>query len=258
MTTRIRYLGVAGYEIIGPAGRIVIDPFLTGSPVAPIGAGDLETPDVILVSHAAFDHLGDTLAIARRTGAPVVCGADTQALLIEQGLPSEQVRATIWGIRVRVGSVEVAPVECHHWSMARLASGETVTGVPLGFVVETEPQVKIYHFGDSAIFSDMKLIGSLHRPTVGLIGCTQPWALVPPGAGKVTTGEMNPAEAALAAEMLGVRFAVATHYLETNDPAVTEFVDLVASQRDPPLVPIVLEPGHSLVIDGSQHRVEPS
>jgi len=75
MSTTLSFLGVAGYDIAGPDHRILIDPCLTANPAAPVGPDDLETPDVILVSHAAFDHLGDTAAIARRTGAPVVCGA---------------------------------------------------------------------------------------------------------------------------------------------------------------------------------------
>ncbi len=177
MSTTLTFLGIAGYDIAGPERRILIDPCLTDNPTAPCGPDDLATPDVILVSHAAFDHLGDTAAIARRTGAPVVCGADVRALLLDQGLPSHQVRATVWGIVVEVGGVVVRPVECHHWSQARLADGSYVSGVPLGFIVETEPGVRIYHYGDTAIFGDLRLIGELYAPTVGLLGCHSraPW-----------------------------------------------------------------------------------
>ncbi|HET7767585.1 MAG TPA: MBL fold metallo-hydrolase, partial [Chloroflexota bacterium] len=186
MATRIRFLGVAAYEIVSPRHRILIDPFLTGSPSAPCRPDDLERPDVILVTHAAPDHLGDAFAIARRTGAPVVCGADVRALLLDQGLPSDQVRATVWGIRVEVGGVLVEPVECRHWSMATLSDGRIVSGVPLAFVMEPEPGVRVYHYGDTAVF-DMRLIGELYRPTVGLIGCAQPRTLahLAPGAGRM-------------------------------------------------------------------------
>jgi L-ascorbate metabolism protein UlaG (beta-lactamase superfamily) len=81
VSTRLRFLGVAGFEIVGPRWRVLIDPFLTGQPGAPVGPDELQRPDVILVTHAAPDHLGDTAAIARRTGAPVVCGADVGAFL---------------------------------------------------------------------------------------------------------------------------------------------------------------------------------
>ncbi len=199
MTTRLTYLGVAGYLIEGPGRKILIDPYLTSSPAAPFGPDALPTPDVILVSHAAFDHLGDTADIARRTGAPVVCGADTRALLLEQGVPSNQIRATVWGIVVEVGGVVVRPVESHHWSSAKLDSGGTVSGVPLGFIVEPEPDVRVYHFGDSAIFGDMRLIGELHRPDVAFL----------PIGGHFT---MDPRGAAHAADLLGVLTVVPIHY----------------------------------------------
>jgi L-ascorbate metabolism protein UlaG (beta-lactamase superfamily) len=60
MSTQIRFLGVAGYEITWADKRLLIDPFLSESPAAPIQPDELETPDLILVSHAACDHLGDT------------------------------------------------------------------------------------------------------------------------------------------------------------------------------------------------------
>ena len=258
MSTTLSFLGVAGYDIVGPDYRILIDPCLTANPAAPVGPDDLQTPDVILVSHAAFDHLGDTAAIARRTGAPVVCGNDVRVLLLEQGLPSEQVRATVWGIVVEVGGVLVRPVECHHWSQAQLANGTVVSGVPLGFIVETEPGVCIYHYGDTAIFGDLRLIGELYAPTIGLLGCAQPRALADatPGPGRVVTGEMSPREAALAAEMLGVKLAVACHYLETTDPDVGAFLGLVRDyDTTGKRIGLALEPGQTLVVDGASYQV---
>ena len=96
MTTKITFLGVAGYQIEWNDHRILVDPCLSANPHAPIRHEELPTPDAILVSHAAFDHLGDTFAIAARTGAPVICGGDVRVLLLEQGLPSEQVRAIVF------------------------------------------------------------------------------------------------------------------------------------------------------------------
>ncbi|MFQ5426171.1 MAG: MBL fold metallo-hydrolase, partial [Gaiellales bacterium] len=173
MSTDITFWGAAGFEIVAPDHRIVVDPFLTGNPVAPLGADEVQTPDVILVTHAAFDHVGDTAAIARRTGAPVVCGGDVRLLLIDQGVDGDQVQATVWGILTEVAGLVVRPVECHHWSMATLSGGETISGTPMAFVVETEPGVRVYHYGDTSIF-DMRLLGELYRPTVGLLGCSQP------------------------------------------------------------------------------------
>jgi len=260
MTTRIRYLGIAAYEIVSERHRILMDPFLTGSPVAPIGPDDLEPPDVILVSHSPTDHLGDAAAIAIRTGAPVVCGTDSRALLLERGVPAAQIRTTVWGIQVLVGGVHVWPVECHHWAQARLMDGSFVTGTPLGFIVEPEPGVRVYHFGDSAVFGDMRLIGQLYRPTVGILGCTQPKSLLPlfnAGAGTVLTGEMSPDEAALAAEFLGVRYAIGTHYVDPDDEDVHRFLSAVPkADTTGARIPLALTAGQTLVIDGDSHRIE--
>lgn len=259
MTTQIRYLGIAAYEIVAPGRRVLIDPFLSGSGVAPCREDELARPDVILISHAALDHFGDAATIALRTGAPVVCGIDSSALLQERGVPISQIRTTIWGIQVEVGGIHVRPVECHHWASVRLANGAIVTGSPLAFVVEAEPGVRVYHYGDSAIFTDMRLIAQLHEPTVGLLGCTQPKSLLPQfnaGPGTVLTGEMSADEAALAAEFLGVRYAVATHYTDPTDEDVVHFLKMVPRyDTTGSRIGLALRPGEILEIDGSSHRI---
>lgn len=252
MSTAIRFLGVAGFEIVGGGRRILIDPFLTGNSLAPLTPGELATPDVILVSHAAFDHLGDTATIAIRTGAPVVTSADTRLALIDQGVPADQIRATVWGIVVDLDGLLIRPVECRHWSMAELSDGRTVTGTPLAFIVEPESGVRVYHYGDTAIF-DMRLIGELYRPTVGLLGCSQPQELLErvPGPGRFVTGELSPDEAARVAEMLGVELAVACHYIELNED-VRAFMDSVPAHDSTGLRRVVAPAvGETIVVEPS-------
>jgi L-ascorbate metabolism protein UlaG (beta-lactamase superfamily) len=251
MSTSVRFLGVAGFEIVGPSHRVVVDPFLDDCPGAAYKSGDVERPDVILVTHAAFDHLGDAAKIARRTKAPVVCGGDVRLMLLDQGVPDAQIMATIWGVVVRVAGLEIRPVECKHWSNGQLSSGERVWGTPLAFIFETEPGVRFYHYGDSAVF-DMSLIGRLYQPTVGFLGCTQPVELPEEGPGEVLTGEMTPGEAALAAEMLGLKVAVVCHYI-SKTPHVQEFLDAVP-QLDTTGQRRVIAPdvGEMFVIDPSE------
>jgi L-ascorbate metabolism protein UlaG (beta-lactamase superfamily) len=255
MSTSFRFFGAAGFEIVGSEHRVVVDPFLTGNPFAPIGPEEVDRPDVILVTHAAFDHLGDAAVIARRTGAPVVCSGDVRHLLMDDGVPGEQIQSTVWGVVVRVGGVVVRPVECHHWSMAVRRNGQVITGVPLAFIFEPEPGIRVYHYGDTSYF-DMRFIGELYGPTVGLLGCSQPYELeIPePHAGEELTGEMGPDEAARAADMLGVELAVACHYF-THNADTTEFLAAAArhdsSGRRQVLAPL---PGDSFVVsrDGSE------
>ncbi len=259
MSTRLRFFGAAGYEIVGPTHRILIDPFLSENPRAPVRHEELEPPDVILVSHAAFDHYGDTAAIVKRTGAPVVCDGAVRALLIDQGVSPDLVQATTWGIVTEVAGLEVRPVECHHWSAGQLSNGQTAIGNPLAFIVETEPDVRIYHYGDTCVF-DMRLIGELYRPTVGLLGCTVPHELLErvPGPGRFLTGEMDADEAARVAEMLGLRLAVACHYLE-RDAEVDRFLELVpkydTTGSRQAMAPAV---GETVVIDGDRYEIERS
>ena len=128
----------------------------------------------------------------------------------------------------------------------------------------TEPDVSIYHYGDTAIFSDLRLLAQLYQPTVGLLGCSQPQILLQqvPGPGEILTGEMSPREAALAAEFLGLKLAVACHYLnveqqpsEASDvaeflAAVKEYDTTGSRQMVAPKV------GETLVLDGATYRLE--
>jgi L-ascorbate metabolism protein UlaG (beta-lactamase superfamily) len=224
--TQIRFFGVAAYEIITEAGQhILVDPFLDENPGSPVKSHQLEQVDLILVSHAAFDHLGDAEAIAKRTGAPVVCGGEIKAYLMAKGIPSEQIRATTWGIAVEVAGIRVQPVECRHWSQIQMPDGTYASGVPMGFVVYAGPDLRFYHYGDTALFSDMKLIADLYRPTIGCVGVTQPVELFDRviGPGRILTGEMNPKEGALAAQWLGMETVLPCHYIDPDCEDMREF-----------------------------------
>jgi L-ascorbate metabolism protein UlaG (beta-lactamase superfamily) len=258
VATRLTYFGAAGYEIVGPEHRILMDPFLSENPLAPISPDDLEAPDVILVSHAAFDHYGDTAAIAKRTGAPVVCDAAVTAMLLDEGVSRDRIQTTTWGIVTEVDGIVIRPVECHHWSSGTLSDGRQVVGNPIAFIVETEPGVRIYHYGDTSVF-DMRLIGELYAPTVGLLGCTVPHELAPriPGPGRFLTGEMDADEAARTAEMLGLEIAVACHYLARDDPQVDRFVELVpVYDTTGSRVVVAPEVGDTIVVDGDRCEIE--
>jgi L-ascorbate metabolism protein UlaG (beta-lactamase superfamily) len=250
---RIRYLGVAGYELITPKGEhIFIDPFLDQNPGAPFKSHQIERADLILVTHAAFDHMGDTEAIARRTGAPVVCGADVKAYLRAKGLPETQIRATVWGICVEVAGFRVQPVECRHWSQVKLPDGSLVSGVPMGFVVYVEPGLRFYHYGDSALFSDMKLIAELYRPNVGAIGIANPQEILHliTAPGKMLTAEMSPREGVMAAQWLGLDVVLPCHYINPEgDADVAAFEAELAAARDrggPTPRSLVMKPGEIL------------
>lgn len=234
MTTRIRFFGVAAYELVTSAGqRILLDPFFDENPGSPVKSDAFDQVDLILVSHAAFDHLGDTEAIARRTGAPVVCGGEVKAYLQAKGLPADQIRATTWGIAVEVAGIRVQPVECHHWSQILMPDGTYASGVPMGFVVYAEPGVRFYHYGDTAIFSDLRLLGELYRPTIGCVGIANPVEILErvSGPGRLLTAEMSPREGALAATWLGLETVLPCHYIHADNDDVREFLSQLDQLR---------------------------
>lgn len=259
MATLIRFYGVAAYEIITGSGRhILIDPYLDDNPGSPFRSHELDRVDLICVSHGAFDHMGDAEAIARRTGAPVVCGGDVKAYLTARGIPERQIRATVWGIAVEVAGIRVQPVESRHWSSVRLPNGEHIAGVPIGFVIYADPAVRFYHYGDTAIFSDLKLIGELYRPTVGAIGITQPTEILHAvsGAGRILSGEMSPREGALAAQWLNLDTVFPCHYINPDCADVREFtrhLDEVRRRGDRAPTSLTLRPGDVVRIDDAGH-----
>ncbi|MEP7187895.1 MAG: metal-dependent hydrolase [Roseiflexaceae bacterium] len=258
MTTRIRFFGVAAYEIVTSDGKhILIDPFLDDNPGSPIKSPELEQVDLVLVSHAAVDHLGDTEAIARRTGAPVICGGEVKAYLMAKGIPGNQIRATTWGIAVEVAGVKVQPVECHHWSQIQMPDGTYVSGVPMGFVVYAGPGVRFYHYGDTALFSDMKLIAELYAPTIGCLGIANPVEILHrfDMPGRMLTAEMSPREGALAAQWLGLETVLPCHYINPDCAEVREFeTQLAHAQAGGQRVPtsLVMQPGDVFTVSSEQ------
>jgi L-ascorbate metabolism protein UlaG (beta-lactamase superfamily) len=226
--TRIRFHGIATYEIITRDGlRILCDPFLDANPRHVATHDSFDRVDLVIVSHAAYDHLGETDRIAARYGCPVVCGGEVKAWLMDRGIPAEQIRATTWGIRVKVAGIEVQPLECHHWSQIRLSDGSFISGVPMAYMVYPDPGIRFYHYGDTAIFSDLKLQGELYRPNIGCMGIANPREILNifPAAGELMTSEMSPREGLLAAQWLGLQTVFPCHYITLEgDPDVEAYM----------------------------------
>lgn len=227
-TTRFRFHGVATYEIVTRDGRrILCDPFFDDNPGAACKSTDFDRVDLVIVSHAAVDHLGDTDKIAAKYGCPVVCGGEVKAWLMDRGIPGEQVRATTWGIRVRVAGFDVQPLECHHWSQIRLRDGSFISGVPMAYIVYPDANIRFYHYGDTAIFSDLKLQAELYRPNIGCIGIGNPREILHrfPMPGEMLTAEMSPYEGFLAAQWLGLQTVLPCHYITLDgDPDVADYM----------------------------------
>jgi L-ascorbate metabolism protein UlaG (beta-lactamase superfamily) len=250
MNTRIRFFGAAAFEIVTPAGmRIMIDPFLDDNPASPVKSKDLDRVDLVLVTHGAWDHLGDAAKIAARDGCPIVCGPEVKEALTLGGLPQEQVLQLAWGMAVDFRGLRVRPVETRHTSRVRLPDGRWATGFPMGFIVYVDERTRIYHMGDTALFSDLRLIGELYRPTIGLVHVALPDVITATGTtgeARVVSGEMTPYEAALASQWLGLDVAIACHYLDVDCEEVRQFtalLDQMQADGRATVKPVALAPG---------------
>jgi len=163
----IRFLGIAAFEVLTRNGlKVLIDPFLNDNPYSPIKAKDVDHVDLILVSHGAYDHLGDTAEIGRKTGARIVCAPEVQRVLVEQGIPASSITTLAWGLSTEHKGVNVRAVESRHSSFVTDARGNLLSGFPLGFIVD-DGETILYNASDTALFSDMKLIGQFMKPQVG-------------------------------------------------------------------------------------------
>jgi L-ascorbate metabolism protein UlaG (beta-lactamase superfamily) len=246
MATRLRFFGAAAFEIVTPAGlRVLIDPFLDENPASPIKSKDLEKADLILVTHGAWDHLGDAAKLAARDGAPIVCGPEVKEALTLGGLPADQVLQLAWGMCVDFRGLRVRPIETRHTSRVRLPDGRWATGFPMGFIVYADDRTRIYHMGDTALFSDLRLIGELYRPSIGLVHVALP-DVIEAGDARVVTGELTPYEAALASQWLALDVAIPCHFLDPDCSEVREFTSLLETMRADgrsTVRPVVMRPG---------------
>ena len=149
---KLKYLGHSALLAEAGGTGILIDPFLTGNPRAGAGAGEL-TPDYIVLTHGHADHIGDTVEIADRTGCTVVSTPEICTWLEERG--AKTLMMNIGGPRSFGNfSLRFTPA----WHSNSLPDG-TYGGMPMGVVIEAAGK-RIYHAGDTALFSDMQLIGS--------------------------------------------------------------------------------------------------
>jgi len=144
----IRFLGHAAFALEHGGTTVLIDPFLTGNPKAAASADEVAA-DAILLSHGHGDHYGDTVAIAKRTGATVVAITEIAGEIGEEGV--EAIDVNLGGTaEFDWGTVRLTPA----WHTSTTPKGTVST--PAGLVVEFGDK-RIYHLGDTALFSDLAL-----------------------------------------------------------------------------------------------------
>jgi len=153
MTTSLTWLGHGAWQLDTAGARVLIDPFLSGNPAAAVSA-DAVSADFILVSHGHGDHVGDTVSIARRTGAMVIANYEITEWLAKQQVAKVHAMNTGGARRFPFGTLKLTIAQ--HTSM--LPDGAD-GGSPCGFLIGLADGRKIYHAADTGLFFDMQLIG---------------------------------------------------------------------------------------------------
>lgn len=228
MSVKIQFFGYAGYKIITESGKhLVIDPYLNDNPVAPFKADEFDQVDLLLITHNAYDHLGDAPEILRKYNCPVVCAKDVvHNLTTVHGIDPDLMRVSIWGMLMEVEGVSLRSIESHHWSFSVSPDNQLISGPAMGFIVDAAPDVRIYHPGDTAITYDMKMWAELYQPTVGLMHVSLPENSLP-HMECYKCGELTVHEALLASQWLGLEHIIASHYIDPEAEDVRLFTELV-------------------------------
>lgn len=199
--TTFTWLGHAGIEIATPGGQaLLIDPWF-GNPNSPRAVDDQERADVLLVTHGHFDHFdADTLDLARRLHPTMPCVHELSLYLIAELGDAAGVIGMNAGGTVEANGLKITMVPAAH-SSGDLMGGDAVRyfGEAVGFVIELENGFRVYDSGDTTVFGDMALIRELYRPDLAIL----------PIGGHFT---MDPAAAAVAVGLLGVRDVLPVHW----------------------------------------------
>lgn len=210
----ITWLGHGAVRVKTPDGKIIlVDPFISGNPSTPEHERIQDRADVILVSHGHGDNLGETVEIAKRTGAKAFCIFEIAQWLQKKGV-SNVVGMNIGGTADADGiKITMTPA----WHSSSIADGDSLLpgGTACGFVVRLSNGFTIYFSGDTGVFLDMQLIGKLLEPDLAVLSIGDHFTMGPKGAAE-------------AVRLLGVKQVIPVHY--GTFPALTGSPDALREE----------------------------
>ena len=195
---KLTWVGHATWILETAAGtRILIDPWMTGNPVAPESLHDPGKVDLIALTHGNSDHIADAERIAKATNAPVVGMIELASYLAGKGV--ENTVGFNKGGTIEAAGIKVTLVDAHHSSSIEDGGQIVYLGEPAGLILTLEDGYRVYVAGDTCVFGDMALIGRLYKPDLAILPICDFFT-------------MGPFEAAEAVRLLGVTKVVPSHY----------------------------------------------
>jgi L-ascorbate metabolism protein UlaG (beta-lactamase superfamily) len=219
----LRFLGHAAFSLSDGDTAVVIDPFLTGNPKAAVSAEDVSAT-TILLTHGHADHIGDTVAIAKRTGAPVVAIVELAGEIASEGV--DVFDPNLGGtVTFDWGWVKLVPA----WHTSTTPKGTVNT--PAGMLINFKDTI-VYHLGDTCLFSDLQLVGRRNPIDLALM-CV---------GGHYTMDRVDGVEAAA---LVGAKTVIPCHY--NTFPAIETDIDAFKSDVESATGSsvVVLEPGET-------------
>jgi L-ascorbate metabolism protein UlaG (beta-lactamase superfamily) len=178
----------------GNGVKVLIDPFLTGNPLAAVRASDVQC-DAILLTHGHNDHFGDTIEIARANKCPVISSAEIASYCTLQGV---EARGMNIGGSYQADKFRVKFTQAFHSSSLDIGGSWIYMGMPMGILL-TMDGTTFYHAGDTGLFGDLKMIGEMNTIDV---------AALPIG----DNFTMGPSDAVIAAQWLRTKNVIPVHY----------------------------------------------
>ncbi|MGG4440091.1 metal-dependent hydrolase [Brevibacillus fortis] len=225
----IRFHGHSSVQVTSEGHSIMIDPFISGSPVAATKLEDISV-QYILLTHGHQDHILDAVELAKKNDATIVATHELATYLSWQGVKTISMNL---GGSVKLPFGKVKMTQAFHSSGVVLDDEKQIVymGMPAGFVIELGGKT-IYHAGDTGLFGDMKLIGEFHNIDLAFLPI-----------GDVFT--MGPEDALVAAEWVQADFVVPIHY-DTFPPIKQDGEAFVAELAEKDIRGKALKPGETL------------
>ena len=201
--------------------KVLIDPFIEDGSV--VGTH----PDIVAVTHGHYDHVGETLTLRK----PTVAITELAKYLRAKGVPAEGMGI---GGTIQVDGISFTMTPALHSSSVDENGSVIPMGLAAGFVVGIDG-ISVYHAGDTALFSDMKLIGDLYHPDIACL----------PIGGRYTMGVD---EAMIAASFIGAKTVIPIHYNTFDRIAADPEVFKKSIERTTDIKVTILKPGGSMEI----------